>query len=714
MNTRVVLVLAAFCSVCGFAAEIVWNGAVDSSFANGGNWEGGIAPGIADTAVFRGSPTVQPVIPATTEYEIASIRFETGGWVLSGANTSSRLKFGVGSGSSVLRVRVEAGTVDFTVPVRHIRNGPTQVWEVVTGAYLKTAGIHDASTITLQMGTSSATAGTLELGGTVDNDGLYPQVMYGTLILNKGGGSASACGNVYVGPNGTLKYGAIRTTRNPGQVYRFAVVDGTLDLNGDGVNSPLNNWRLQGLRGSGRVINTGTGYGVLYLNCSDSQLNGNGTFSGTIDDAGTQPIRVQISGAVFNPRLEFTGTNTYAGPTSFGGGYTGKLYNAQTFGYTNSSIFFNDNSVLNLNGQVCDRVFTNNTGNTGPIFINTSAQTAVMRGFFSMPDGSKYVSIGGANDLGDIAITNAMVVKNGCKIVKRGPRTLTLAGADDNDGLRMSVEGGRVVLAKNGMRACGGDDNGGVEIYNGSEVEMIGPDTDQIWAGTRVIVDNGAFSINNDTEEVASFTLGNTTTTGLIRGGKLYLIGKTAGGAPVTVYTYLVRGQVDSILEKSGSYSPWMYKISTNEVVLNSGVRLNGGNIVVSNGLLRINGAVASDTPVSVLTDGTLAGSGVISNSVALSGSAKLRFDLGATPAQTAKLRVIGSVTAETWNASSLTVGLPVLPALGRYILAEAASFPAGFGTPTQTTVQGRTVKVFATDSQIIADVYSGTKIILY
>ena len=157
--------------------------------------------------------------------------------------------------------------------------------------------------------------------------------------------------NVTLNAGATIKFGSNLSSRadggGRGQIYGTATVNGTLDLNGQGLTrADTNNWSMGGLSGNGVVTNNGTGSAELGIVAG-------GTFSGIIQD-GTSVTSLYVKGGNFN----ITNTNTYSGGTTIdgvqvnlGGNGTDRL-GSGAITLVNGGYFKNSNSNQTLNNDI--------------------------------------------------------------------------------------------------------------------------------------------------------------------------------------------------------------------------------------------------------------------------------------------------------------------------------------------------------------------------
>ncbi len=368
------------------AGAIVWDGDTSTDFTDGQNWTGGVAPAndtTTDIATFNAATPNQPALPFGGDRSVNGLDFQTGGWTFGGADWT--LLLGTGGITSTGNNTVQ--------PNLNIAAGP-MTFSSAAGGTLTVGSITTGGTLTL--GTSVNT-GTVVMQGIVDNPSLNPTLAFGTLIVNKGDGSptgdfGSATNNLTVDAGATVKFGSNLTSRvaggGRGQIYGTATVNGTMDLNGQGLTSAAtNNWIMGALSGNGIVTNNGTGtaqIGVrggtftgqinngtnatsLLVASGTFNWSGLGNFSGDIVTNGTLNFTGLMGGGTYAKTITgtggltfsavgtqtLTGPNTYSGLTTIGTGATVQVGvgQASSLGASTGGLTMNGSSALDLNGQ---------------------------------------------------------------------------------------------------------------------------------------------------------------------------------------------------------------------------------------------------------------------------------------------------------------------------------------------------------------------------
>ncbi|MDB0068408.1 hypothetical protein N9E90_03315, partial [Akkermansiaceae bacterium] len=228
------------------SAQIVWDGDTSTDFADGLNWAGDVAPTAAGVAAFNAAATNQPALSADSG--VLGVDFQTGGWTLSG-------------GPNVLTV----GASGVTSTGNNAITAP--ITQSGAATYSSAAGgLLDLDTISggpVTFGTAVNT-GSVSLNGGADNPSFSPTVAFGTVILNKSGTSGSSTSGLRVDTGATVQFGSNLTSRTNaqgrGQVYGTTTLEGTMDLNGQGLTvADTFNWSMGGLTGAGTVTNNGAG-----------------------------------------------------------------------------------------------------------------------------------------------------------------------------------------------------------------------------------------------------------------------------------------------------------------------------------------------------------------------------------------------------------------------------------------------------------------------
>ncbi len=427
------------------AASINWDGDTDTSFTTTANWSGNLVPAdstATDVAMFGGfGPAGVNMPKLTASRSINGLSFSTavGGWTLSGvvqSPTASPQELNVGAGGIISSNT--SGTNTITADLNTTTN---QTWAVANGGTLSVRDV-DQTGGTVTIG-SSGNTGRVEFGGSSDNGSMSPVVAFGTLILNKGvdtiseNNYGSSVNNVTVNVGATLQYGVNRTSRGSsaftGQIFNTATVNGTMDLNGYGTLG--DNWQIQGLVGSGKVTNNGSGTTQLRIRNGGNNVG----FSGVIQD-GTAVTQLRIestnTGAT-NPDLILTGASTFSGDTTFQSASWLRLGNANAL--QNTTVVIPNSSTAKL------------TFNTG---IGTYTVGNLSGGGSShslaLTDGTAAITLqAGKNNSTQTYAGNLSGTGN---LTKIGSGKLTLNGANSYTG-NTTVTNGTLALGASGSLA---------------------------------------------------------------------------------------------------------------------------------------------------------------------------------------------------------------------------------------------------------------------
>ena len=283
-STPILVAFSLSSLVTSLSAQIVWDGDTDTDFANGSNWVGDIAPAddtVTDIAQFNGAAANQPDL-STGDRGVNGVDFQTGGWTLSGTNILS-----IGSGGIT-------STGNNTISAQIAQTGGA-TYSSAAGGQLN-LDIISGGPVTFG---SAGNTGEVVLNGAADNPSFSPVVAFGTVVANKGtgggGDSGSSANNITVNTGATLQFGSNLTSRGAGggrgQIFGSATVDGTLDLNGQGLTrADTNNWSMATFQGGGIVTNNGTGSAEITV------VVGGGTFNGNIVD-GTSTTALRVRGS---------------------------------------------------------------------------------------------------------------------------------------------------------------------------------------------------------------------------------------------------------------------------------------------------------------------------------------------------------------------------------------------------------------------------------
>ncbi|MGJ8697782.1 MAG: beta strand repeat-containing protein [Verrucomicrobiaceae bacterium] len=523
------------------SAQIVWDGDTDTDFANGNNWVGNTAPTndtTTDIAQFNGATTFQPDLSSGAR-GVNGLDFQTGGWTLSGSNILS-----IG-GSGIF----SSGTNTISAEIAQSGNA---TYSSATGGQLNLNRI-TGNTVTFG---SAGNTGEVVLNGPSDNASFSPTVAFGTVTLNKGDGtggdSGSSTNNVSVDAGATLRFGSLLTSRGSGggrgQIFGTATVNGTMDLNGQGLTlDDTFNWSMGGLTGSGTVTNNGSGSAQL-------RIKGGSTFDGDITDGtGTTAM-------VFQTDYQLNGTaKTYSGGTTIDGGEvilnTGNstdalgsgditLINGGHIKNRNNNQVLNNNIVIGTGGGGIETGWGNGLGTSSKVItlngvisgseqltiVNDGGTTRLLNGSNTHSGGtvnSGYVQANsGAFGTGDITLdgngterggiqnfggydvhSNNVIVAAGGGVLKAGwNNNLEFTGVVSGSGrLRIQEDSGRVVLSNSANTFSGniefdtGDSRINVgSLQSGNYTGTIsGPGTIQydLGSGTQVLASSSTISL---------------------------------------------------------------------------------------------------------------------------------------------------------------------------------------------------------------------------
>ncbi len=367
-----------------FVGNFTWNGAgADNNWTTGGNWVGGVAPGVGDNLIFgaagaaRKTTNTNNFAAATT---FGSIQFTDSGYTLSGNSVT------LNGGAAAVNNNF-AGANSISIPLIFATSAPT---------------------ITCLAG------GTLTIGGTINNGGLL-------VTVNSDG--ATALNGIISGAAGLTKTGAGILTSPVASTFTGAVTlsGGTFSIAAD---NNLGNAANTVTLGGGTLATTATftsarGY---IMAAGDGTLN--------VAAATTLTLSGVISGAnsltkTNTGTLLPTGVNTFGGAGEFLTVAAGTLQisNANQLGDPATTITLNDGTTFTLTAVTnVNNPMTLGAGVTG-ISINipnntTSATPIVITGVISgggvgqtlnlIGNSDAWLSLAGANTyIANLSMANA-------------------------------------------------------------------------------------------------------------------------------------------------------------------------------------------------------------------------------------------------------------------------------------------------------------------
>jgi autotransporter-associated beta strand protein len=324
------------------AASATWNGTTDTNWATATNWSATPVPGTGDTATFNNAGNSNTTI-SLAGITVKTIAFDTSSaaaYIL-GAGAVNSQSFTLNDSGSI--------TMSSTVANDQLFNATINLGTAITGAYTitnasttnvlnfagtvqggsggtantKTMSIGGAGNLSFDRitkgGSSIITvtktgAGTLTLGGTLDNSTIALTVNGGLVVLNK----TSTSGVHAIGSNIIITTGTLQLSGTGGdQIFdasNLTINGGIFDLNGKSETVA----GLAAAASGGKLLNS--------LNGTTSTLtiggnNANSTYAGAIaDNAGGGATGIVTIAKTGTGTATLSGANTYTGGTTINAG----------------------------------------------------------------------------------------------------------------------------------------------------------------------------------------------------------------------------------------------------------------------------------------------------------------------------------------------------------------------------------------------------------
>jgi autotransporter-associated beta strand protein len=511
--------------------EGIWNKAGGGNWsdgdpgATGGNWTN-YKPTVAGDVAFFGSAITSPAIIAVdSAHSVGYLRFDNTNAVTIGAAGSNNLTLDNGASAAVVIVNSGSHIIAENVLLKSSMSvAPASGATLTVSGNLSGAGgvqLTDAGTLVLSgvnsyAGTTTVTAGTLEIGGA------------GQL----GGGTYS--GDIAIGAGATFKYNS-----SANQTLQTGVISGDGSLIKDGAGTLT----LSGANtyGGGTTISTGKviASNNTALGASSPAVSVAGVATLQLNNTLGGDLQLSIANAIIGGgTLEFSASDAATGAdrnrTSVGdlSGFTGliSILANGNFSYTNSNATTNQNITIASGGFLSLPSGTANFGalnGAGTITrdkqVDTTATLTVGNGgaggaFSGSIRGNNVTDPDGLDGRGIIALT------------KVGAGTQTLSGVNTYTGdTTIGASGGTLEIAGAGQLGSG-TYSGNIAIGAGSTFKYNSTADQALQIG--VISGDGALVKDNSgtlTLSGANIYTGAT----VISGGRLQLNG-SAAGTPTT------------------------------------------------------------------------------------------------------------------------------------------------------------------------------------
>lgn len=462
------------------AQTTTWNGAVDSSWFNAGNWSSGV-PTAGDTAIFNNpnNPLATAIIQGNTAAEANELAINSGR-VFVGSSASGILNIGttISVGPSGTFQLINGSTVSFnslhieiggtyldTLDDHLILTGSNPQISVASGTVTinsqidGTEGLIKASPGTLILandniytGGTTINGGTLQVGngGTTGSLGSGDVVNHGTLTFNRSDditfdGTISGSGNL-----GKAGFGKLTLTADNSYAGSTTISGGTLQVGDGGTTGSL---------GTGSVTNNGT---LAIFRSDDITLANDISGFGNFQQLGSNTITL-------------TGNNTYTGTTTISsngairvgnGGTTGSLGSGAII--NNGGLTFDRSDTLTVSNGISGMGSITNAGGTTVLLGNNSfiGDTVIEAGTLQIGNGGNTGSLASTNIINDgalvfnrsNAVTVAGTISGSGSFSHSGSGTLTLTGTNTYTG-GTTIDGGGILRIRNEFAIGNGDLN---------------------------------------------------------------------------------------------------------------------------------------------------------------------------------------------------------------------------------------------------------------
>lgn len=199
-------------------------------------------------------------------------------------------------------------------------------------------------------------------------------------------------------------------------------------------------------------------------------------------------------------------------------------------------------------------------------------------------------------------------------LIKIGTGTLTFSGTRDNDGARVQMDGGTLILGKTSstsVHALGS--NGNLDyalVLNAGTVQLSGSGDDQFYLNSSILLNGGTFDMNGLNEGLDGiFGAGGVITNQNALPSTLTIGQNNSNGSPV--FSGAIQNGLGTIgLTKSGGGSQTL-----------AGVNTYTGPTNIVAGTLKVDGSLAAGSVVTVGEGASLQGSGTIAGPVTTVGA---------------------------------------------------------------------------------------------
>ncbi|MCU0791281.1 MAG: autotransporter-associated beta strand repeat-containing protein [Opitutaceae bacterium] len=612
----------------GLITQWTLNGS--GSFAQAGNWSGGVPTGAGATANFTTSLAGPATVTLDGTRTLAGLSFDSANPYTLAAGTNGVLVFS--NGDDVASVAIDSGNHVISAPVSLTSDlsvsGLANTSLTITGEVIGAGDLTKSGPGTLAVSGNNQIVGTTLVAGGVLEFGQLSSLGNGAITLN----------------NGTLRYGAGNTADLSGRALEIGINGGTIDTNGNSVvfAQPFGN--------SGGGSFTKAGAGVLTL------ADGN-TYAGTTQITGgslriasnlglnAAGVGVTLDGGTLSTTASFTTDRTITVGASGGGIETAA------------------DTTLTLTPGLAGAGVLTKSGAGTLVLTNASTRTAGI----ALNAGTLALANSSAGGSGPIAMANGTTLNVATNATTFSGNPVNIA-----DGATVTMIGGNITGAYSGSNVTGAA-NTRLIIGGTTQVNFGAAATQQLagMQGTVEIPQGATLRFSNSNLNnggiSTSFELAGTISgrnNGTVNLGKLTGTGTLSGsgGADTNTTIFAVGGKnedstfagliVDSNVAVGRRAA--LTKNGTGTFTLTNAHAYTGATLI-NTGTLRVLGSLGGTTTTvgyntTTFVAGTLAGNGTLAGPVIVNGN--LRPDATGTLGGRLSL---GSASTLSFGANATT-----------------------------------------------------------